>query len=105
MGEVDTLLAQVQTSVASVVNEATLASGTATAEMSTVTNFATHNAGGPIDEVVRHIRGNAQSMQGMWVQANQLVQDLLVLTGIRVWAHMCAHFFTRAWRKFQLLRT
>ena len=39
MGGVDTLFAQVQTSVAAAVNETTRASGTATASMSTVTVF------------------------------------------------------------------
>ena len=79
MGEVNVLPAQVQTSVAVTVNEATQASGTATAAMTTVAEFATPNSGGPLDKVVRHITYNVQSMEGIRVQVNQLVQDLLLL--------------------------
>ena len=59
MGEVDTLLAQVQTYMAAEVSESTQVSGTATAAMSIVSTFATPNDGGPLDEVARHESGNA----------------------------------------------
>ena len=76
----DALLAHVQTLMDTAVQEASLTSGTATAAMSTVTNFAKPNARGPLDEVVRYVRGNAQSVQDMRTQVNQLVTDLLALT-------------------------
>ena len=66
-------------SVALTVNETTQASGTATAAMTTVADFSTPNSGGLLDEVVRHIRANTQSMDGIQVQVNKLVQDFIVL--------------------------
>ena len=59
------LLAQVQTYMAAKVNESTQVSGTATAAMSIVSTFATPNAGGPLGEVARHGRDNAQTMEGV----------------------------------------
>ena len=55
MREVNTLLGQVQILVVVAVRDASLASRTATAAMTTLTNFMTPNAGGPLDEVARHI--------------------------------------------------
>ena len=80
MGVVTTLLGQVQTSVTTAVQDASLASETATAAISTLTTSATPNAGGPLDEVARHVQNNSQTVLGMRSEVNQLVSDLLPLT-------------------------
>ena len=80
MDEIDSLLIQVQASVAAAVKGASSASGAATSAMARVTHFATPGAGGPLDEMAHHVLSNAQSVSGMRAAVDKLEADLLILT-------------------------
>ena len=80
MLEVNNLLVQVPSSVAAAVQEASSASGAASNAMSTVTQFSTPGAGGPLDEMTCHVMNNSQSVSGMRAKVDKLVADLLTLS-------------------------
>ena len=59
MLEVDGLRGQVQSSVAEAIQDAASASGAATHAMTTMTQFSTPGAGGPLDEMAHLVTNNS----------------------------------------------